>query len=950
MIVQMSRRTDFVFWRFALILAPILFVAEAWPCSAAENYLVQDESGVVKEAAAPAESGEGEIFPERISQALVRAGANRGAIEDFLESYDEGSEEVEAARFLIANMPTVDLVSLSVDELRENVTYAFKARHELPWVHDLPFSLFLHYVLPHRVTQESYEPWRKELFDSIAPVLRGCKNMTEAAVAVNRWCGQRVTFKQTEFRDQNVMSTLRSGIGRCEEEMIVTIDAMRSVGIPARACSAPWWVVNDNNHAWVEVWTDGEWHYMGGCEPAGQLDQGWFSGPVQRAGTVISQMYGSPDEYPTGEVVCRDMDNMALINSTAVYAMTGEVEIAVLDQNGSPVADCPVSAAVFNYGGLRPLNIQRTDENGRTTFVMGLGEYFFAAGKEESGRAHEVIQTKPGKHLVTMFHLKKGDAPDGAFWMRYPTVAEARRWAAKRNWRTEVGGAEISYRPELPANVERDLYSTEKDAGLESIIEGSSDPEAWRGILNDARGNWRAIAAGLKALSTDEALLDAALEFMKRTSKVDRLEITPATIEDHVVNAAKSWQPGLDAGMYYESILNGRIGYEHLTPWRKRMVDEIGGACMRENAEDTVAALCDWIVRNITDEEGSRLGPTMNPGQVLESRHASHRGKVGFAVGALRALGIPAKTNGVGDRAEFYDGTNWLIFEPGDASSIRLVGETAGEADKGSESSSGDGVEAPGRVDVHLARDGKPLGGGFHGLDIAKFTNGSWAPLRDYSYEVDEDGTHHITVPAGEYLVTGGIRNANGDPYVHAKLIQLEAGKDVEISWDLTLPKDSGMFRFPIARKLEKFPEGVVVHDRTSGDEINLTEMVEKAPTLIYFFRKDDEPSIRMLDLINKALPTLREVGVKAIGIALPAAEDATIEAFLARHPSEMQIVEGSVEVGEAFGLEATQPLGLFRPMPSVLLMQRGGGVILWVEDLNLDLDRLLADASRQVN
>jgi len=45
-----------------------------------------------------------------------------------------------------------------------------------------------------------------------------------------------------------------------------------------------------------------------------------------------------------------------------------------------------------------------------------------------------------------------------------------------------------------------------------------------------------------------------------------------------------------------------------------------------------------------------------------------------------------------------------------------------------------------------------------------------------------------------------------------------------------------------------------------------------------------------------------------------------------------------------------TQPLGLFRPMPSVILMQRGGAVVLWVEGLNLDLDHLLTDASRQIN
>jgi len=242
------------------------------------------------------------------------------------------------------------------------------------------------------------------------------------------------------------------------------------------------------------------------------------------------------------------------------------------------------------------------------------------------------------------------------------------------------------------------------------------------------------------------------------------------------------------------------------------------------------------------------------------------------------------------------------------------------------------------------------LGGSFHGLDIAKFHNGSWAPLRDYGYESNDDGTHVITVPAGEHLVTAGVRNGNGDPYVHTKLVNLKAGDDIKISWSLDLPADSGVFRFPQARKLKSFPEQITVTNAADGSTIDLNVMVKDSPVLLYFFRMDDEPSIRMIEKVNNALPTLENVGVKVIGISLPAATDSLLSSFLKQHHVDFTVVEGSAEVGEAFGLEVTQPLGVFRPMPSVVLMQRGGGVVMWVEGLNLDLDGLLRDSSRQIN
>ena len=75
----------------------------------------------------------------------------------------------------------------------------------------------------------------------------------------------------------------RSGKGRCGEESTFAVTAYRSVGIAARRVYTPRWAHCDDNHAWVEVFVDGEWHFLGACEPEEVLDTGWFSGPANQA-------------------------------------------------------------------------------------------------------------------------------------------------------------------------------------------------------------------------------------------------------------------------------------------------------------------------------------------------------------------------------------------------------------------------------------------------------------------------------------------------------------------------------------------------------------------------------------------------------------------------------------------------------------------------------------------
>ena len=75
------------------------------------------------------------------------------------------------------------------------------------------------------------------------------------------------------------------------------------MGIPARQVYVPRWSHCDDNHAWVEVWCDGDWHYLGACEPEAVLDKGWFTNAASRAMMIGSRWYdrAMPDEKVIGK-------------------------------------------------------------------------------------------------------------------------------------------------------------------------------------------------------------------------------------------------------------------------------------------------------------------------------------------------------------------------------------------------------------------------------------------------------------------------------------------------------------------------------------------------------------------------------------------------------------------------------------------------------------------------
>lgn len=293
-------------------------------------------------------------------------------------------DEAEALKFLYSAMPMSDLLNYSAAVYLAYAKHAVFLWKEGPFAGKVPEKLFANYVLHHRVHNEDIADTRKFFYQRLKERIVG-KGMYEAAVETNYWCAGKATYQTTFMRTQNPLTMYGTAIGRCGEEAPFAVTALRSIGIPAREVAAPWWAHCDDNHAWVEAWCNGEWHFLGGCEPERSLDKGWFKGPASRAMMIESRWFGKdmPEEQMVGHP-----DMSVTLNHLGLYAKTTELVVKVADEEGNPVPGARVDFALLNYARFNSAAFLYTgkEENspdyGRVRIETGYGDFLVCAYKD----------------------------------------------------------------------------------------------------------------------------------------------------------------------------------------------------------------------------------------------------------------------------------------------------------------------------------------------------------------------------------------------------------------------------------------------------------------------------------------------------------------------------------------------------------------------------------------
>ncbi len=293
---------------------------------------------------------------------LSRYPVIKGEVDAFVQEKDEAFSL--CLKYLYGHMAAQDVLSTPVAVFGGYVQATLQALEQIDYVKTVPAQVFFPYVLYPRVNSEYLDGSRTLLLAELLPHVQG-KTMEQAALSVNYWCYAHATYTPADDRTLGSLGVLRRTLGRCGEESVLAVSALRSVGIPARQCYCPRWSHCDDNHAWVEVWIDGNWHYLGACEPEPVLDRGWFTAAASRAMLVDTKCWAGEKLYE-------------IVNCTAHYTNTRMLTVQVTD-DGLAVANARVGFQVVNYSELYTLWETRTDENGFARFETGPGDLFIYA-------------------------------------------------------------------------------------------------------------------------------------------------------------------------------------------------------------------------------------------------------------------------------------------------------------------------------------------------------------------------------------------------------------------------------------------------------------------------------------------------------------------------------------------------------------------------------------------
>lgn len=289
-------------------------------------------------------------------------------------------EETLLIKFFYGTMPLRDAGEYPFEIFLSYVRHALWLRKTIDWCKKLPEDLFVHDVLYYRINSEDISDCRSFFYDQLKDRIVGLDEY-QAAVEINYWCVEHATYEMADDRTAGPMTMYRSGKGRCGEESTFTVTALRSVGLAARQVYTPRWAHCDDNHAWVEVWVNGEWHFLGACEPEEKLDRGWFTGPAGQALLIHSRTFGDYAAGKREEVIGRD-GAVVCHNVTASYTKTRKLRIQVRKQDNTPAAHAQISVEILNMAEYFPAAVLETDEQGETSIRLGLGDIRLQARSE----------------------------------------------------------------------------------------------------------------------------------------------------------------------------------------------------------------------------------------------------------------------------------------------------------------------------------------------------------------------------------------------------------------------------------------------------------------------------------------------------------------------------------------------------------------------------------------
>ena len=776
--------------------------------------------------------------------------------EDFSRELPGKAEEIEkrmetlnadiviGMKYLYSNMPYSDVGNYTFDTYLDYVQQGIWLWENSPYVKKYPELYFLNYVLFHRTNDEEIKPCRTYFWEKIKDRIQGM-SMMEAVLEINHWCAGEVMYQGTDMRTGSALEIYRSGVGRCG-----VVNVLRSAGIPARPVYVPRWSHCDDNHAWVEVWCDGDWHYLGACEPEAVLDKGWFTNAASRAMMIGSRWYdrAMPDE----DVIGKDGMNR-IINLLGKYAKTKRITIRVEDLEGTPAGGARVQAEVMNYGEFSPVAKISADENGCISFVTGLGSLLICAVYEGT-YGERVIDTRDGDEFVCTL----GEEYEDELWVDFDMIA--------------------------PEDTGRTKWNISKEQEEENNRRIAEEGEHCRRKIAKFQPLWKRCLYG--------HTMEEVEPMMAVLSEKDRRDAFPEVLEGHYQEASVYREFNPDE-IYIPYVWNPRVENEVLTKWRKKILGYFDKK-QRDAFESDPKRIWTWIKENISvRNDKERLTAYTTPGAALDLKIAGEKSHKVLFVAIARTLGIPSRLNPTDGAIEYWDGIKFVpVLEESRKEAHLTV--LAGENENWNYYQNWTISVTDGKGYLTLDFSGSKWENGKLELDIMpgdyriltgnRLPNGNILGKR-YDFHIEKDETKKVELELREYsleemlnrhsIPDSRLRNKDGEVVLISQVTgtpcadeNLEHGDGVQRKIFFWLEEGREPTEhilneiMDLKEKYEKIQQNLVFILRNEDALKNATlcrclEMLPKIQVFFHDFGKDKEMTARRMYVASEKLPLM---------------------------------------------------------------------------------------------
>jgi len=554
--------------------------------------------------------------------------------------------------FLYAYMPQSDLADYDFDFFDQQVKIACEARETFSWGKTIPEDIFRHFVVVYRVNNEDLDTARAYIFHQLKDRIKDM-SMYDAALEVNHWCHEHVDYQPADVRTSAPLATLKTSHGRCGEESTLTVTALRAVGIPARQCYTPRWAHCDDNHAWVEVWVNGKWYFLGACEPDPDLNMGWFAYPSTRTMMVHTNVFG---RYEGPEEVNKKTKYYSCINVLSNYADTVHLTVTVVDEQHKPIKDALVRFKLYNYAEYYTLAAKLTDENGQASLVTGKGDLLVWVSKDDMYNFYKVDcrvenertivftpREKPWEKLELLEDIVDLTIvpPVGNPDIPAPDPVRQARCDQRKHYEDSLREA---YRKTFPTKAQTDQYHNEYFA-----------QEEFYDVIHRSEGNHAEILKFLQNHSKKEEGLYLK-EFIAALTDKDLRDTKAENLESHLTYFKEGHYP---LEVYLKGILPARISNELLRDWRHGLREALVNTLPGE-VTPSVGQLTDWTKWYITiDPLCNYYNCPISPMGVFKTRHADTHSRDIFFVAACRSLDIPCYLDNASNQIYVWENGDW---------------------------------------------------------------------------------------------------------------------------------------------------------------------------------------------------------------------------------------------------------------------------------------------------